>query len=448
MPKKIHKNDIIGGQGVNLIEKVVLEMGCLWYPSGGVEAGIDGVIEIRDQATGEVTNQIVQVQSKASNNRFTAETEIGFEYLCDEKDLDYWLNGNAPVIVVRSRPQSGEAYWACVKDRFKDLEARKSRKIHFDKSRDRFDANARTDLLRIAVPKDSGVYLAPPPRTEKLYSNLLGISTYPEKIYIAQTELRRPKQVWDILRDGSDQTQGGWLLTEKTLVSFHDLSEQVWSSVCERGTVEVFDTDEFAFSDEDYTANHFVNLLYLTLKDTLWNHNAKYDKDFDYYHFRATSDLSPREYHYQSLEKRTSRTVFGPYAKKNDSSQVKYYRHNAFNGKFRRFEQGWYLEINPTYHYTSDGEHLYGFYEDYLKGIKRLENNQAILGQIVMWANLLSKTEDLFDRTPLLQFGELRTFDIDAGIIDSAWLKHEEKAKGDSDTGEAAGEKPFELLNS
>jgi len=58
-PKKIHKNDITGGRGVNLIERVVLEMGCLWYPTGGVEAGVDGFIEIRNAVSGEVTNSII-----------------------------------------------------------------------------------------------------------------------------------------------------------------------------------------------------------------------------------------------------------------------------------------------------------------------------------------------------------------------------------------------------
>lgn len=177
-PKKIHTNSIIGERGINLIERVVLEMGCLWYPTGGVEAGIDGIIEIRDSRTGEVTNSVVQVQSKAASGRFTAETETSFEYLCDERDLEYWLNGNAPVILVRSRPDSNEAYWASIKDRFKDLDTIRARKIFFDKARDRFDINALSDIVRLAIPRDSGIYLAPPPKSEKLYSNLLGVSRY------------------------------------------------------------------------------------------------------------------------------------------------------------------------------------------------------------------------------------------------------------------------------
>ncbi len=50
--KKIHRSSVTGQQGVNLIEKAVLGMGYLWYPTGGTEAGIDGSIEIRDPETG------------------------------------------------------------------------------------------------------------------------------------------------------------------------------------------------------------------------------------------------------------------------------------------------------------------------------------------------------------------------------------------------------------
>ena len=45
--KKVHKSSITGQEGVNLIERVVLGMGFLWYPTGGVQAGIDGFVKIR-----------------------------------------------------------------------------------------------------------------------------------------------------------------------------------------------------------------------------------------------------------------------------------------------------------------------------------------------------------------------------------------------------------------
>src|SRR5262249_46576280 len=96
-------------------------------------------------------------------------------------------------------------------------------------------------------------------------------------------------------------------------------------------------------------------------------------------------------------------------------------------------EEGWYLEITPTYRYTSDGYSIYRFYEDQLKGIKRFEDNPAVLGQIVMWTSILKQARDMFDLTdPFLEFGELKIFELDAGLYDEHWLKNEDKEEGDA----------------
>jgi len=63
--KKISKSDIIGDKGIALIHRIVSEMGFIWTPTG-LEAGIDGYIELRDYKTGEVSNFIIQVQSKTT----------------------------------------------------------------------------------------------------------------------------------------------------------------------------------------------------------------------------------------------------------------------------------------------------------------------------------------------------------------------------------------------
>src|SRR4029078_11124751 len=100
MKKRSHQ-DIIGAQGIALINELVLSMGYVWRETGW-DAGIDGQIEIRDAVTGEMTNRIIQVQSKATEAAFAADTADTFEYLCKESDINYWLHGNAPVIFVRS----------------------------------------------------------------------------------------------------------------------------------------------------------------------------------------------------------------------------------------------------------------------------------------------------------------------------------------------------------
>ena len=115
--QKIGQADMTGSLGVNIIERRILEMGFLWYRSGGVEAGIDGRMEIRNE-DGEVTNLIISVQSKATDGRFEGETEKEFTFTCSERDLRYWLKGNLPVVLVCARPRTNEAYWLSVKDFF------------------------------------------------------------------------------------------------------------------------------------------------------------------------------------------------------------------------------------------------------------------------------------------------------------------------------------------
>ncbi len=79
-PKKVGQSNMTGSHGLNIVERRVLEMGFLWYPSGGVEAVIDGRLEIRNEDT-EVTNLIISVQSKATDGKFEAETDTEFTYI-------------------------------------------------------------------------------------------------------------------------------------------------------------------------------------------------------------------------------------------------------------------------------------------------------------------------------------------------------------------------------
>lgn len=89
-PKKIHDNQITGQQGVNLTERAVLEMGFAWHPTNqALEAGIDGIIEIIDKATGEATNNIIQVQVKTTTKKWSFEDSTTFTYLCKVEDIDY-----------------------------------------------------------------------------------------------------------------------------------------------------------------------------------------------------------------------------------------------------------------------------------------------------------------------------------------------------------------------
>jgi hypothetical protein len=435
-PKKIRQQSITGLRGMTLVQDILLEIGFVTYPTGDVEAGIDAFIEIRDPDTGEVTNSIIQVQSKATQSKFEAETETSFVFRCDADDLNYWLMGNIPFILVVSRPTTREAYWISIKDYFKPLERRKARKIVFDKQRDRLDASCREALINLAMPADSGLYFAPPIREEVLYSNLLEVIYYPERIYVADTMYRKAEDLRAELRARNGQDESEWLLKNKRVYSFNDLDRFPWRVLCDVGTLESFDAKDWALSDNDERRRDFVQLMNYCLRAKARGLDLRWSKDQGCYFFRPTNDLSNRVLSYKSIVNQTSRDVFRAYYKIGKVNEVAFYRHSAFKGFFVRYENDWYLEITPTYYFTRDGRKPDSFYEEKLKKIKEIEDNPAVLGQVVMWAEYLSKhgEGDLFTSSyPLLKFGALKAFDIDQGINDKAWLPRERSRRDENE---------------
>lgn len=424
--KRIPDQSVIGQQGITLVTQRVLAMGFLWHPTVGTfDAGIDGFIELRDRETGEALNAILQVQSKATKGKFVAETSAGFSFVCDERDLVYWLQGNAPVILVVSRPDTDEAYWVAVKDYFSTPARRRSRKILFEKARDCFDEAASDAIINLAVPRDAGIYFGPPPRCETLYSNLLEVTALPSILYVGQALITSR---YDFGRRAREAGVGiEWRHSGRQVLSVHDMGTDEWRGLVDKGTVEPIPATDWADAGDDRRRD-FVELLNRCLSARVRQLGLHRDPKEGYYFFPATPDLSARKISYASLRRGTDRTVFQRYAtKKADQEAREYYRHSAFFGQFRRYEGCWFLEIVPDYHFTEDGHRPLRFPGSKRKGIKALEKNPTVLGQVVMWADLLRGDRGrptLFSTPdyPHLAFGELAAFELDVGINDAAWL--------------------------
>lgn len=438
--KKITQQASIGQQGVNLIERIVLRMGSTWNSlNASLDAGIDGQIELVDPDTREATNAVIRVQSKATIRAFPGETDGGFDWPCDERDLDYWMSGNAPVILVVSRPHLEEAYWVSVKDYFASPERRKAKRVRFDKQSMRLTKDSYRELAALAIPKDAGIYIAPRPREERVYSNLLEVSGLPDRLWLAETDLRRPGDVYARLREAGVEAPE-FLLKDKRILAAHDLSEPPWSGFVDRGTVEEFDASHWSKSDDPDLVRRFVELLNHCLMTRCRQIGVERRKDDDMYYFAPTEDLTARVVPYRSVKETAERRVFQPYTytSSDRAGEVSYYRHSAFFGQFRRYDGQWYLEIEPTYFFSSDGRRRHPFYESKLKGIKKLEKNGTVLGQVVMWAALLRGREENDEGMlgpapyPFLRFGPLATFAIPIGIDDTAWLPNEEGAAAKS----------------
>ena len=112
----------------------------------------------------------------------------------------------------------------------------------------------------------------------------------------------------------------------------------------------------------------------------------------------------------------------------------------AFVGSFVQHDGKWYLEVEPTYHFTRDGKRGDRFGGSRLSGIKRLERNPAVLGQLLMWSQVLAPGATLFRKAyPHLAFGPPLTFELPASIDDALYLKHEEEPQADAALDELSG---------
>jgi hypothetical protein len=432
-PKRITRQQITGQQGVNFVERIVLEMGFAWHATNaGLEAGIDGIIEILDPITGEATNNIIQVQVKASKPvSVCADTKTEFTHLCDERDIDYWMKGNTPVVLVAVRPQGDEAYWANVREAFADPKRRRDRHLRFDKKTQRFDVSVASALMKLAVPRNSGPYMPATPRGETLISNLLEVKSFPPTIYNGSTDYREPEEIFEWAKNHDFQLPHGWLLTEGSIRSVYDLHEHPWVQLVDQGSVETFDVGEWAESDDPDRQREFVRLMNHALREDMSLRGLWRSTDQNCFYFPPKRDGGGnplrRRYEYKSLEKSTTREVVQIH-RHPEKNEIGYWRHNALKCNFLRIQAQWYLVLTPHYVYTTDGKAPYRYGEDRLAGIKRLEHQEAVLGQVVMWKYKLtqSRSRGLFNqddtRTPLISFGGLLEATCDRGVDDRSWL--------------------------
>src|SRR3990167_1234454 len=136
MLKRITDSQVLGELGETVVKKIVLEAGFIYEQRGRLEAGTDGLIELRDPSTGAPLGRWLGVQVKATvDGNYIRETAKQFEYLLRPTDLSYWRSTSIPVIIVLWRQSDNSAYWKDVSDSVRGDE----RRLRFNKQADTFD---------------------------------------------------------------------------------------------------------------------------------------------------------------------------------------------------------------------------------------------------------------------------------------------------------------------
>lgn len=437
MTKTITNPQIIGTQGEALVSERANAMGFMYSRYGPLEAGVDGFLEIRDPETGKPTGQFVAVQVKTkASGAYTAETDAGFEYLMDEADVGYWRGCNVPVIVVLVHLERNVAYWKAADTG----EGTASRRLRIDKAGDRFDADARDAIAALCVEKSGfGVWFPPLKSEENGHLNLLEV-VLPEQIYVGASPFKSGRHALRELLGHEERPPDDWVIRGGIFMSFRDPREGPLAHIVDGGSVEEFGADEIAFPDEEPDEHVIIDLLRRTLSAQLDGILA-YSRAQKALYFPASPETIEYTYHYKSLKQRTQADVVKKYEK---NGKLKYVRHHAFEPRFWRIGDQWFMSVTPTFVFTWDGFRPDKFASGRLSGKKRREYNSALTGQFAMWRYLLVGEEGndiarLFDVEPeidrVLRFRPVEPVSLPRGVPDDLWRASEPDTAGDTGQG-------------
>jgi hypothetical protein len=440
--KKYSRSAETGERGVKLIAKIVTDMGHIWRDKP-VDHGIDGEIELVDPKTREATGRVVWVQSKAKgfDNRFLRESDCSFEFQCAARDIDYWLAGTAPVVVVCSRPDTDEAWWRPVRADFADPARRRERTLRFDKIADRFDRAASQSIVDLGVPRSSGVYLSPPPRPEVLTTNLLRIDYHGREIYAAKTKLSGHREANDRLVAAERYRASDLVLHGDEVFSLRRFDEAPLDILAD-GPVRSFPASDWADAKGDSEQRLFAWLLNGTLREQLAR-ELRFHPEKKFLYFKPRADGKPRTSNPKATARARGRTVVKVEMRRDDPTKVYYMRHFALWWRFVRLDGQWLLSLNPTYHFTSDGHRDSLFTGQLTAGIKRQEGHNAVKNLLLFWAAYVRGAgQTLFNPEPdqRLRFGQLATVDVDLGIDDLYWKPPVTPSPKESGAGTLFGE--------
>ena len=417
MSKTITDSQLIGELGEAATRKQFLRMGIQIDFRSRLEAGIDAIAEL--MLDGEPTARMVAVQVKSTQERkYASETKHSFSYRLKQNDLNYWRNSNLPVIIVLYRLSDESFYWKHV--------STSDRKLTFNKKCDRLDGSALERLMAIAVPKQQQGFFVPPIGCESAIINILPVFV-PDELFVATTPFS-PKKACAILHDASNGKRFDWTIQESTFWAFHDPRQEATRSIVDLDQVEAIETSLIADHEEISVQNQFSYLLRLSLahqfhKDLCW------DKDHGLFYFRSLAENQARDFSYKSATKKTSARVVSVYPKK-DGSDISYVRHHAFEPRFERLCNQWYLIISPTYFFTTNGYFRHPYPHALLSGKKRADNNSSFRGQVIMWHRFLSQQNprkhqsSLFpddSSSRILVFGKPPSVELSARVPEHAW---------------------------
>ena len=431
MFKRTTDSQQTGEIGESAVRTQFLKIGFQFDIRSRLEVGIDGIAEVMDD--GIPLAKMIAVQVKATNKtRYSNEDNSGFTYLLKTKDLNYWRNSNLPIILVLYRISDDTYYWQEIPNAFSVEE----RKLVFNKKADTLNRDAKDSIAQLTVFKAGhGYYVPPLGDGEDALVNMLPIKL-PPKIYIASTPYTS-EQARTILLDGNKTQRFDWVINGQTFWSFYDPCKECTAQIVDYDKVGVIDTSIIAL-DENIDIQHNFSFFLKQILRHQFRRDLRWDKERKIFYFLAEAENKNRIFKYKATVNRTETNVVNAVKDKEDEKKFAFVRHHAFTARFELMFDQWFLILNPTYHFTTNGFIPHSYPAALLAGKKRLDNNASLRGQVIMWYRFFSgnkvSDDDLFGphqaSEQFLDFGDPLVVALPTTVPEKAWASAKSKLKG------------------
>ncbi|MBS3941354.1 MAG: DUF4365 domain-containing protein [Actinobacteria bacterium] len=407
MPKTYTHGAQTGETAIATIHGLVAELGHVWHPRGQQDFGVDGEIELVDPVTRRALNKLLLAQVKGRSD-LRGETSESFYFVCEQDHIDYWLNADVPVLLLVVKRATKEAWWKDVTSWFRDPAVRETGRVEFHKVSDRLElATTGLDWLALGAPSAAPAITT---RTvpETLSTNLLPVTSFPEKLYFAPTNIKTfPQSRARLASHGRTRVPVSYLLLDEMIYSFESLKQPPLEVLCS-GDVEVDESAGWAAGTEDQRYR-FMRLLRMLL--------GREFSDLGY-------DREDRLNYFRPLDGAIDRVVKTPDGRKRTVVVNKggYIRHHAAELRFVDVENEWFMAIQPEYRFTVDGYTKHWNAAALKSGIKRLERHGAVRSTLAFWSSYFSSNQlSLLDDAPprRLRFGPVETVPIQVSYDDS-----------------------------
>ncbi|MBL8204471.1 MAG: SMEK domain-containing protein [Blastocatellia bacterium] len=315
---------------------------------------------------------------------------------------------------------------------------------------------------------------------ENVFLNLIGV-TFPKKLYLADLSIDREAIVANalgalrydtptrtiirhyILEQLKLEFFSGWHLYKNQLLTFHDLYDDnsFLARIVDKGTIDSIKTEDFFTInrkiDED-RENIFRGLLRKTLQEQLYQQQVEWQFEEGLYIFvengseQETKKKTRRKKDNESIEeeqiifkrhetwygeKEAHRAVLEKFMKADAPDQVWYCKHRAFEAKFKKIGDHWFLLLLPDWFFSYNGFDKSDFHANDLKWLKKKANTETVFNDFRFLHYFLRKPGNSLlpgeTSDQLLRFGEIISFDNAPFLYDESWNPPEEKKKNKAD---------------